>query len=129
MENKKLNPMIAAQLKVVLKRNDIRINLKREPGVDTWTVEDPEGKQLITYVNGWDYGLYSLSAFGRTVASMEWRESANKTTPEQAAVFEIGDLIFKKYEEQSRMERAMASMSEEDRLTLEMLQAAAKKEK
>ena len=101
MNIKNLNPMIAAQLKLILKRNDIRVELKREPGVDTYTVIDP---------------------MGQTVASIEWFENANKTTPEQKAVFDIFDIISKKYEEQEKTKRLMANMSEEDKALLNMLQ-------
>ncbi|MBR4859843.1 MAG: hypothetical protein IKV10_00915 [Alphaproteobacteria bacterium] len=51
------------------------------------------------------------SAFGRTATLMGWRENDNKTTPEQAAVFENTHLIFEKYEEQEQMKQAMASMT------------------
>ncbi len=122
MNIKNLNPMIAAQLKLILKRNDIRVELKREPGVDTYTVIDPMGKKLISYVNGWDYGLYSIEAMGQTVALIQWFENANKTTPEQKAVFDIFDIISKKYEEQEKTKRLMANMSEEDKALLNMLQ-------
>ena len=119
---KNLNPMIAAQLKLILKRSDVRIELKREPGVDTYTVVDPMGKQLIKYTNGWDYGLYSIDAMSQTIAAIEWREADNKTTAEQKAVFDIFDIISKKYQEQTKAERLMATMSNEEKALLNMLQ-------
>lgn len=122
MRIKNLNPMIAAQLKLILKRSDIRVELKREAGVDTYTVVDPMGKKLIEYTNGWDYGLYSIDVMEQNVASIEWYENANKTTPEQKAVFDIFDLIRKKYEEQVTAEKALASMSKEDKALMDMLQ-------
>ena len=64
MTIKNLHPMVAAQLKTILKRDDINIVLKREPGVDTYTVFDSMGKELFYYSNGWDYGLYSIVVNG-----------------------------------------------------------------
>ena len=118
MQIKNLHPMVAAQLKLILKRNDIRIELERAPGTDTYKVFDPMGKELISYMNGWDYGIYVLSALGGTVASIEWRENDNKTTAEQKAVFEIGELISKRMHEL----KSLQTMSEEDKHTMNLLQ-------
>ena len=112
-----LNPMIAAQLKLILKRNDISIELNRQPGVDTYRVLDPKGEALIVYSNGWDYGMYSITALGETVADIQWSENENKTTPEQKAVFEIGSLIGDKMRELEQK----AKMSEAEKSTFEKL--------
>ena len=125
MTIKNLHPMVAAQLKTILKRDDINIDLKREPGVDTYTVFDSMGKELFYYSNGWDYGLYSIVVNGVSAASIEWRENDNKTTSEQKAVFEIGELIGKKMEEQ----RLMKNISAEDKKMLDFLQGCATKGK
>lgn len=121
MQIKTLNPEIATELKETLKRNDVLIELKREPGVDTYTVIDPEGKKLISYTNGWDYGLYSIDFKGQNVANIEWRENDNKTTAEQKAVFDIFDIISKKYQAQEAIKRLLATMSDEDKACLSMM--------
>ena len=43
-------------IETIKKSNDI--DLKRDWGMDTYIVKDQSGKELMTYVNGWDYGIY-----------------------------------------------------------------------
>lgn len=125
MQQKNLHPAIGAQLKKILERNDIRIELKNDSGSSTYTVIDPRGKQLIQYLNGWDYGWYSIYAMGQNVAKIKWFENTNTTTPEQQAVFDIFDIIVNKYEEQEKAKeeakRLLANMSDEDKALIAML--------
>ena len=95
MQQQNLHPIIGAQLKKILERNDISIELKNDSGSGTYTVIDPRGKQLIQYLNGWDYGWYSIYAMGQKVATIKWFANDNQTTPEQKAVFDIFDIISK----------------------------------
>lgn len=122
MRLKNLNPVIAAQLKLILKRDDVRVALRYEAaGVDVYTVTDMAGRQLIKYTNAWDYGLYSIDAMEQNVATIKWIENDNETTNEQKAVFEIFNIISDKYKEQSKAERALAAMSEEEKVLLNKL--------
>ena len=121
MQIKNLNPKTATKLKETLKRYDVLTELKREPGVDIYTVIDPEGKKLIIYTNGWDYGLYSIDFEGQNVANIEWREG-NKKTAEQTAVFDIFDIISKKYQKQEAIKRLWATLSDEEKATVSTLQ-------
>ena len=118
MEIKNLHPMIAAQIKTILKRTDIRIEEQARFGSNTFKVFDPKGQELISYDNSYDYGMYTISALGQTVAAIKWRENDGVTTPEQKAVFEIGDLIDKRMQELKKAQQ----MSDEDKQILSLLQ-------
>lgn len=108
MKEKYLNPMIAAQIKSILKRNDIRI----ETVNNTYRVLDKAGTELISYDNGWDYGQYAISVMGRLVANIKWRENLGEPTPEQQPVFDIFKAI-----------KARQSISQEDMQTMQMLES------
>lgn len=119
MEQKYLNPMIAAQIKSILKRNDIRIESFNSSSSGEYKVFDKSGKELVGFDNGWDYGLYAVSVMGRSVAYIKWRENEGDPTPEQQAVFDIFDAIKAKQKELD----AAKSMSKEDMQTMQILES------
>ena len=105
MEQKYLNPFISGQLKVIMERDNIQVKLNRQPGTDTYKVIDDNGKEIFSYINGWDYGMYFISVFGHTVAEIEWSENNGKPTKDQESVFEIGRLVANKYNEQQMLNK------------------------
>lgn len=119
MEQKYLHPMIAAQIKSILKRNDIRIESFNSQSSSEYKVFDKSGKELVGFDNGWDYGQYAVSVMGRLVANIKWRENDGDPTPEQQAVFDIFDAIKAKQKELD----AAKSMSKEDMQTMQMLES------
>lgn len=119
MEQKYLHPMIAAQIKSILKRNDIRIESFNSSSSGEYKVFDKSGKELVGFDNGWDYGQYAVSVMGRSVAYIKWRENEGDPTPEQQAVFDIFDAIKAKQKELD----AAKSMSKEDMQTMKMLES------
>lgn len=121
-ETKYLNPMIAGQLKLILKRKDVHIEVKRIPGVNIYTVVDPMDKILIQCDNAWDSGDYSIDAMGQNVANINYRENDGKPTQEQNAVLEFINAVGKQYEEQEKSKKLMNVMSEEDKALMSMLQ-------
>lgn len=119
MEQKYLHPMIAAQIKSILKRNDIRIESFNSSSSSEYKVFDKSGKELVGFDNGWDYGQYVVSVMGRSVANIQWRENDGDPTPEQQAVFDIFDAIKAKQKELD----AAKSMSKEDMQTMQILES------
>ena len=112
-----MNPFISGQLKVIMERDNIQVKLNRQPGTDTYKVIDDNGKEILSYINGWDYGMYFISVFGHTVAEIEWSENNGKPTKDQESVFEIGRLVAKKYNEQQMLNK----MSIEDKHVFTLL--------
>lgn len=116
MEQKYLNPIISELLKGIMERNNIQIKLNRQPGTDTYKVIDAKGEEILSYINGWDYGMYFISVFGHTVAKIEWSENKGQPTKDQESVFEIGRLVASKYNKQQMLNKM--SIADKHVLTL-----------
>lgn len=91
------------------------VELKREPGIDTYTVKDKSGKLLMTYVNGWDYGIYCMTINGQT-KKIEWLENSQKPqTDDQRAMFAILNELSTRWGELNKLRIARERMDATDR--------------
>ena len=91
------------------------VELKRDWGMDTYTVKDKSGKLLMTYVNGWDYGIYCMTINGQTKKS-EWLENSQKPqTDDQRAMFAILNELCARWDELNKLRIARERMDAADR--------------
>ena len=115
MERKQLHPMIAGQLKLILNNKEIFIEMSHKPGMDTYNVFDYTGKKLITCVADETIGKYTIHALDELAANVKLHTKT--PLPEQQNVFDIIDIIKKKYEKQ----KADNALSVADRRLMNML--------
>ena len=100
-------------IETIKKSNDI--DLKRDWGMDTYIAKDQSGKELIRYVNGWDYGAYSLTINGQT-KNIAWCENDKKPqTAEQIAMFDILNALCTRWGELNKLCIARERMDAADR--------------
>lgn len=115
MEIKQLHPMIAAQLKLILQRNDIAVEESHIPGKYTYKVFDFQDKELITCEANENGDSYTIHALGELAAYI--KVANRKPTPGQRNVLDTIDLIKKKYDKQ----KADNALSVADRRLMNML--------
>lgn len=125
---KPLNKFVKAQLLATLKRDDIKITFKAEPGVTTTTVSDSKGNPLFIYENAWDYGYYNIqvpdsTAKGKTImiAEMDWYESDDNTNTQQQDIFNIADALHARRLELEAIEKDRENLTPEDIQALKVL--------
>lgn len=82
-----MNELLKNTIIDTIKRSNVV--LTRHPGVDEYIIKDKNGKILMEYTNGWDYGLYTLTINGITF-KIEWYENAHKEkTQKEKDMFDI----------------------------------------
>ena len=95
--------------------------LTRYPGIDEYIVKDTNGKILMEYTNGWDYGLYTLIINGTTF-SIEWYENNNKAmSQEQRDMFDILRAISNRYTELERARNAAKRLTVKEQTLIDFL--------
>ncbi len=123
-----MNPIIKGKILKIIENS--KVVLERHAGTDIYHVTpDTQAQELITILNGWDYGTYSVSVSGQTVSHVEWYENANKPkTPDQKDVFEIINAASKriyvqnkKREEDFARATAFAQMSDKEKQIYSLL--------
>lgn len=123
-------------------------------GVDTYSVLNKAGKEIICVTNGWDAGIYAVSMNGQNIASVGWNtnpltkntyavsvngqnvasfeqytNSLTKNTKEQRSVFNIiGACICRLYDQddEKQAQENIALMTEKDKAALMFLQSMQK---
>lgn len=95
--------------------------LTRYPGIDEYIVKDTNGKILMEYTNGWDYGLYTLIINGTTF-SIEWYENNNKAmSQEERDMFDILRAISNRYTELERAHNAAKRLTAKEQTLIDFL--------
>lgn len=106
-------------IETIKKSNDI--DLKRDWGMDTYIVKDQSGKELMTYVNGWDYGIYCMTINGQT-KKIEWLANDKKPqTAEQVAMFDILNALSTRWGELNKLRIAREKMDATDKSIVNFL--------
>jgi hypothetical protein len=125
---KPLNKFVKAQLLATLKRDDIKITFKAEPGVTTTTVSDSMGNPLFVYENAWDYGYYNIQVpdsktKGDTImiAEMDWYESDDNTNTQQQDIFDISKALETRRHELETIEEDRKNLTPEEIQALKVL--------
>ena len=95
--------------------------LTRHPGIDEYIIKDANGKILMEYTNGWDYGLYTLTINGTTF-SIEWYENNNKAmSQEQRDMFDILRAISNRYTDLERAHNAAKRLTAKEQTLIDFL--------
>ncbi len=94
-----MNQYLKSVILDTIKKNNI--SLWADWGSQIYTIKDKDNKELMTVVNAWDYGQYSLIVNQKTVLGVKWYENDNlPPTQDQADIFEIIRACNNKYKEQ-----------------------------
>ena len=110
-------------------RPDVSIQLRRQPGVDSYYVTDNKGKVLFVYINGWDYGHYMILLNEKVVAETDWYENDNHTNNEQQEIFDIFNAITTRGYDEEVMKAAEKALTAEEIEALKILNFGNKNQK
>lgn len=89
-----------------IKRNNPEI--ERSWGTDRYIIRPANSGATIVVMNGWDYGVYSLSVGGINLISISMSEMAGKQpTQDQKDMFEIIGACSARYTELAKMHQVM----------------------
>lgn len=114
-----MNNLLKKTIIDTAERNNVVLN--RHPGIDEYIVTDANGKILMEYTNGWDYGLYTLTIHGITF-SIEWYENKNKAmTQEQRDMFDILHAIIDRHTDLESKRNAAKRLTAKEQTLIDFL--------
>ena len=114
-----MNNLLKQTIINTVERNNVI--LTRHPGIDEYIVKDANGKILMEYTNGWDYGLYTLTIHGITF-HIEWYENNNKAmSQEQRDMFDILHAISDRHTNLERARNAAKRLTAKEQTLIDFL--------